>query len=90
VDLIREALNFVIHWVESGERFDPPWQDVVLKVSLSFDERWATGKNAHYRPLVRLDYAEDKLLRLAFALTRYYRNSASRMRLRWFGESCQR
>jgi hypothetical protein len=29
LDEIRGALEWVVCWVESGERFDPPWQEVL-------------------------------------------------------------
>jgi len=67
------ALNCVVRWVESGERFDPPWQEVLQDNTLTFSKRWATRENLHYSPLVNLNPAEKELLQLAFALTRYYR-----------------
>jgi hypothetical protein len=67
---IRLALDWVVHWIESGERFDPPWQEVLQDYSSNFSPKWATGENIHYASLVNLTYAEQKLLQLAFALVR--------------------
>jgi hypothetical protein len=73
LDEIREALDWVVHWMEYGGRFDPPWQEVLQDYSSNFSPKWATGENIHYASLVNLTYAEQKLLQLAFALVRYYR-----------------
>lgn len=70
---IRWALDWVVYRVESGERWDPPWQEVLQDKSGTFSMGWAAGENLHYRSLVSLSYAEQKLLQLAFALARYYR-----------------
>jgi hypothetical protein len=73
LDEIRGALEWVVCWVESGELFDPPWQEVLQDNTHTFSKRWATRENLHYSPLVNLNPAEKDLLQLAFALTRYYR-----------------
>jgi hypothetical protein len=73
ISKIRWALDWVVRNVEYGVAFDPPWQKVLQGNILISTTTRETGENSQHWGLATLDYAEEKLLQLAFALARYYR-----------------